>query len=331
MVSNWYSPVMHGLTVFMGMGEPLDNYSNVVEACRSLLDRKRWNLAHGRVTVSTVGLTSQIRKLTRDLPEVSLALSLHAPNQTMRTSIVPTAKRYPIEDLIQALDEHMMAYMHQRRERLKREGRLTVNGGGSDNNNNNKGEYTAEERIQESARRRAMIEYVMLQGHTSSFEAAHELGKLCENRHLVVNLIPYNATDVKDKLQCPSREHMEEFRRIVSSYGTFCTIRKTMGADIASACGQLITQKDKEKAAGNPTVGDIEDAGRAINNTGTQNVVKKRSVARRDMSTDDKETSNEVPSSSDLEAFIRPLAVATSVAATCFVVSALLYLRQRRR
>ena len=72
-----------------------------------------------------------------------------------------------------------------------------------------------------------------MEGETSSFECAHQLGKLCENRHLVVNLIPYNATDVKDKLRCPSGPHMREFRNIVASYGTFCTIRRTMGADIA--------------------------------------------------------------------------------------------------
>merc|ERR1712166_1232817 len=75
--------------------------------------------------------------------------------------------------------------------------------------------YTVEERIKESSRRRAMIEYIMLTGETSSFECAHQLGKLCENRHLLVNLIPYNPTDVKDKLQCPSDEHMLEFRNIV--------------------------------------------------------------------------------------------------------------------
>ena len=129
-----------GIKFFVvGMGEPLDNYNNVVAACRALMDRKRWNLAHGRITVSTVGLISQIRKLTKELPEVSLALSLHAPNQAARTAIVPTATRYPIDQLIDALDNHMMAY-------------LTKSVGES---------YTDEERIKEGTRRRAMIEYVM--------------------------------------------------------------------------------------------------------------------------------------------------------------------------
>lgn len=127
--------------VFMGMGEPLNNYNHVVEACRCLIDRKRWNMAHGRVTVSTVGVTPRIRDLTRDLPEVGLALSLHAPNQAMRSEIVPAAKAYKIEALIEALDGHMMAYLKKRE--------------------TNGHVYTEEERIKESTRRRAMIEYVM--------------------------------------------------------------------------------------------------------------------------------------------------------------------------
>ena len=125
--------------VFMGMGEPLNNYNNVVEACRCLIDRKRWNFAHGKITVSTVGVTPRIHDLTKDLPEVCLALSLHAPNQAMRSDIVPAARAYKIEGLIDALDNHMMAYLKKR----SSEG------------------YTEEERIKESTRRRAMIEYVM--------------------------------------------------------------------------------------------------------------------------------------------------------------------------
>jgi sorting nexin-8 len=128
--------------VFMGMGEPLNNYDNVVEACRSLIDHKRWHLAQGKVTVSTVGVTPRIRDLTRDLPQVNLALSLHAPNQKMRTEIVPAAKAYKIEGLIDALDNHMMAF-------LKKPADGNVN------------EFTPEQRLKESTKKRAMIEYVM--------------------------------------------------------------------------------------------------------------------------------------------------------------------------
>ena len=114
-----------------GMGEPLDNYTNVVTACRAFIDRRRWNLAHGRVTVSTVGIASKIRQLTKDLPEVCLALSLHAPNQKLRSEIVPTAKHYPIEDMIDALHGHM------------------------------RGTHNRSPDGRSSTRRRAMIEYVM--------------------------------------------------------------------------------------------------------------------------------------------------------------------------
>ena len=67
-------------------------------------------------------------------------------------------------------------------------------------------------------------------GETSTYECAHQLGKLCENRHIVVNLIPYNSTDVKDKLVCPSEDHVKIFQNIVSTYGVLCFIRRTMGA-----------------------------------------------------------------------------------------------------
>ncbi|KAI2503985.1 hypothetical protein MHU86_10482 [Fragilaria crotonensis] len=279
--------------VFMGMGEPLNNYANVVEACRCLIDRKRWNFAFGKITVSTVGVTPRIRDLTRDLPEVCLALSLHAPNQEMRSAIVPAANAYKIEGLIEALDNHMMAYLKKRFS----------------------GDYTDEERIKESTRRRAMIEYVMLEGPTSSLECAHQLGKLCQNRHLLVNLIPYNQTDVKDKLRCPSEQHMRQFQDIVSSYNTFCTIRRTMGADIASACGQLVVQTAKEV--------DIEDAVRSKTEitVSTRTTAVKRSPVS---PATDKKVKDD-----DLNRFVKPLAIATSIAAACFVVSATVFLRQR--
>lgn len=145
--------------VFMGMGEPLDNYINVVEACRAMIDRKRWNLAHGRVTVSTVGIASKIRQLTKELPEVSLALSLHAPNQRLRSQIVPTAKNYPIEDMIDALDGHMKAYLEARVTAANMEHRSEMSI--IDANIGHRSEMSKRLREKESSRRRAMIEYVM--------------------------------------------------------------------------------------------------------------------------------------------------------------------------
>jgi hypothetical protein len=180
----------------------------------------------------------------------------------------------------------------------------------------------------------------MLEGDTSTLKCAHELGKLCENRQLVVNLIPYNQTDVKDKLCCPSHAHMMEFRDIVASYGSFCTIRRTMGADIGSACGQLITSREKKQAeadssaaaadVGVTTMGDIEDA--ADDKFAKQKKESSRVVGSKP-TTEDNVDDDSASSTykGDLEQWIRPLATATVVAASCFLVSSVLVLRQRRR
>ena len=298
--------------VFMGMGEPLDNYTHVVEACKVLLDPGRWNLRHGHVTVSTVGLVSQIRKLTKELPQVNLALSLHAPNQEDRQAICPTAKQYPIKDLIDALDGHMMAYLGNTK---KKQGTT----------------FTQAERFKESSKRRAMIEYVMLEGPTSTLQSAHQLGKLTENRLLVVNLIPYNQTNADDKLRCPPREHIEEFRTIVASYGSICTIRRTMGADIDSACGQLITLKEEAEAANHnkDVVKDIEDSSGVVA-THTKERAATTVSKRNESSNRDIETTEE-NSVDDLERWIQPLAMATAVAGACFLAASALYFRQARR
>lgn len=199
-------------------------------------------------------------------------------------------------------------------------------------NRYNGAEYTYADRTNESKKRRAMIEYVMLDGTTSSLECAHQLGKLCENRQLLVNLIPYNQTDVKDALRCPSEDHMKEFQNIVSSYNTLCTIRRTMGADIASACGQLVVAKNK---AGHRNV-DIEDVGI---DTSRHEVVGSKSVAlmKEGIETKTKNTvvekskSKKLDTKVDLERWIKPLMVATALAASSFVISSILYFSHRWR
>ncbi len=269
--------------------------------------------------MSTVGIVDKIRKLTEDLPEVNLAVSLHAPNQDMRTSIVPSAKRYPIEELIDALDNHMMTFVSKQRQRQTRHSNENPQNG-EYVEHGMKDSYSLDERTQESTRRRAMVEYVMLEGPTSSIEAAHELGKLCEGRQLVVNLIPYNQTDVRDQLRCPSEDHMQAFRNIVASYGSFCTIRRTMGADIDSACGQLVTLENKHKIR---RVTDIEDVGASLTKdvsiTSNQNTVSKAENV--DIALD---------IHIDFEQRINVLAFATMVSAACFVATTFLYLQKRK-
>ena len=285
------------------MGEPLNNFENVIEACRGMIDRRRWNLSHNRVTVSTVGVTPKMRKLTKDLPEVNLALSLHAPNQPMREAIVPTARMYPIEDMVEALDEHMMALEKSRN-----------------------GMYGSAERKSASKKKRAMIEYVMLEGDTSSFECAHQLGRLTENRHLVVNLIPYNQTDVKDKLRCPSEKHMREFQRIVTSYGSFCFIRRTMGADIAGACGQLVVSKKNQSNDSND-IEEIPFPGKKLTSERVIEGTKKPRIRKKASSI---EKGNNDEEGFNAEKWVRPLAIGTAIAASCFTVSLIMFVSKRK-
>ena len=150
-------------------------------------------------------------------------------------------------------------------------------------------------------------------------------------------MIPYNATDVKDKLQCPSKGHMQKFRDIVASYGTFCTIRRTMGADIASACGQLV-QKNKEEDASPETTTetvDIEDTiGMGSSKpAGERPAVTKASGA--DKLADNKREFSpkaswlESLSTEDLDQWTNGLAITAAISASCFVASSLLFMRRR--
>jgi len=91
--------------VFMGMGEPLDNYDEVVAACRVMIDKDLFGLATHRVTVSTSGLVPEIDRLGKDLP-VRLAISLHSPDDVKRSTLMPINRRYPLDELKRALLEY---------------------------------------------------------------------------------------------------------------------------------------------------------------------------------------------------------------------------------
>jgi adenine C2-methylase RlmN of 23S rRNA A2503 and tRNA A37 len=86
------------------MGEPLKNYDAVLNAIRGMTDANRFGLAPSRITLSTVGVVPAMLQLTRDIPQIQLALSLHAPTQELRQKIVPTAKSWPLDKLIEACD-----------------------------------------------------------------------------------------------------------------------------------------------------------------------------------------------------------------------------------
>ncbi|MBI3236147.1 MAG: 23S rRNA (adenine(2503)-C(2))-methyltransferase RlmN [Chlamydiales bacterium] len=92
--------------VFMGMGEPFENYENVLKAIRLLIDPLRLNISQRRITVSTVGVIEGISRFMQEDLSVNLVLSLHAPNQHIRKKIIPYARKYPIEDVIRSMLEY---------------------------------------------------------------------------------------------------------------------------------------------------------------------------------------------------------------------------------
>jgi adenine C2-methylase RlmN of 23S rRNA A2503 and tRNA A37 len=94
---------------WQGMGEPLSNYEAVRAAVLAMTDSERFGLGRAHVTVSTVGVVPRIRQLATDLPGVSLALSLHAPDQSLRASLVPSARAYPLDRIMSAVRDYQAA------------------------------------------------------------------------------------------------------------------------------------------------------------------------------------------------------------------------------
>ena len=201
--------------VFMGMGEPLNNYENVLTSCRTFTDQKTFSLAGNSITVSTVGVVEGIRKLARDAPWVRLAFSLHSPEQDTRTEIIPSGHRYPLPTIIDAID------------------------------------YFADK-----SKSKVMIEFTVLKGTNDSVDVASKMGQLLQGKNVVINLIPYNPTEVDQEFQVPEPEAIEAMWQIlVKKHGLKCTIRQQHGVDIGGACGQLALQQ-----TGGTLLPDIEDA-----------------------------------------------------------------------
>jgi len=221
MYANKYEKISN--IVFMGMGEPLHNYSAVVGAILAMSDNRRFNLAQSRITLSTVGIVNKLIQLTDEAPMVSVALSLHAPTQELRQQIVPAAKVYKLEKLMEAVDYYLNS----------------------------------------KANRRILVEYVMLAGVNDSIATAHDLGKLVGDRNMHVNLIPYNPTDVPITYHPPSEEQTQAFYRVlIDEYKIFTTVRQHHGRDIDGACGQLALKVGQQRGGDScrdGQIGDIED------------------------------------------------------------------------
>ncbi|QDY42702.1 bifunctional tRNA (adenosine(37)-C2)-methyltransferase TrmG/ribosomal RNA large subunit methyltransferase RlmN [Candidatus Pantoea soli] len=185
--------------VMMGMGEPLLNLNNVVPAMDIMLDDFGFGLSKRRVTLSTSGVVPALDKLG-DMIDVALAISLHAPNDTIRDEIVPINKKYNIEAFLGAVKRYI--------------GKSNANQG------------------------RVTIEYVMLDHINDSTDNAHELAALLKDTPCKINLIPWNPFPGAPYGRS-SNSRIDRFSKVLMEYGFTTIVRKTRGDDIDAACGQL--------------------------------------------------------------------------------------------
>lgn len=192
--------------VLMGMGEPMNNYDNVREAIFTLHDPDGFNLGWRNFSISTCGIIPGINKQAIDMPQVNLAISLHAANNTLRDSLVPINKQYPLEKLIETC--------HQYAQKTNRKIFF---------------EYTLLKDI-----------------NNSDSQAQELAKLLLINKLFHVNIIKYNYTGfvnpkTKQPFTAASQKEMEIFKDKLLKAGIPTTIRQSYGDDIDAACGQLAT------------------------------------------------------------------------------------------
>jgi len=191
--------------VMMGMGEPLMNFDNVVRAMSIMRDDLGYGLANKRVTLSTAGMVPMIDRLG-EVSDVSLAVSLHAANDALRTELVPLNKKYPIAELMEACARYAQR---------KRGESIT-------------------------------FEYTLMKDVNDQPQHARELARLMrdfDNRLQMkdaakVNLIPFNPFP-GTRFERPDDAAIRRFQKLLNESGRIAPVRRTRGDDIDAACGQL--------------------------------------------------------------------------------------------
>ncbi len=193
--------------VMMGMGEPLLNFENVVDAMNIMMADFGYGISKRRVTLSTAGVVPKIDQL-RSVTDVALAISLHAPTDELRNTLVPVNRKYPISELLAACQRYLVGL---------------------------------------GERRKITVEYTLIDGVNDRPEQASQLARLLRDLPCKINLIPFNPFPLSDYRRSP-RKTVLAFQAILINAGYTATIRSTRGEDIDAACGQLVGQvEDKTR------------------------------------------------------------------------------------
>jgi 23S rRNA (adenine2503-C2)-methyltransferase len=188
--------------VMMGMGEPLLNFDNVVSAMDLMMEDLAYGISKRKVTLSTSGVVPALDRLA-EVSEVSLAVSLHAPNDELRSQLVPINRKYPIQMLLNSARNYIAA--------------------------------------QRDSKRVVTIEYTLIAGVNDQVSQARELAVLLADFPCKINLIPFN-TFAQSHYERPSGNAVSRFWQVLVDAGYIVTIRTTRGDDIDAACGQLVGQ-----------------------------------------------------------------------------------------
>jgi 23S rRNA (adenine2503-C2)-methyltransferase len=188
--------------VMMGMGEPLQNYSNLVPALKIMLDDHAYGLSRRRTTVSTSGVVPMIERLGLEAP-VALALSLHAPNDALRDELVPLNRKYPIAQVLEACKGYL---------RYAPRDFVTL-------------EYCLLDGVNDQE--------VHVNALIDLLRPTKGANYPCK-----INLIPFNPFK-ESGLKRSSLAQIKRFSDTLLDAGLVCTVRKTRGEDIDAACGQL--------------------------------------------------------------------------------------------
>ncbi len=183
--------------VMMGIGEPLDNYDNVLRFLKLVSDENGLNLSLRHLSLSTCGLVERIYQLADLKLGLTLSISLHAPNDEIRSKTMPINRKYSIDELLTACRY-----------------------------------YT------DVTRRRISFEYALIRGVNDSEKDARELSTKLRGMLCHVNLIPVNRVEETD-YHASTQSNVLRFQRLLLSLGINTTVRRTLGADINAACGQL--------------------------------------------------------------------------------------------
>ncbi|NOH98081.1 bifunctional tRNA (adenosine(37)-C2)-methyltransferase TrmG/ribosomal RNA large subunit methyltransferase RlmN [Vibrio sp. 99-70-13A1] len=186
--------------VMMGMGEPLLNMKNLIPSLEIMLDDLGFSLSKRRVTVSTSGVVSGLDQMTDNI-DVALAISLHAPNDALRSEIMPINDRWDIQDFLASVRRYIAS------------------------SNANRGKVT--------------VEYVLLDRVNDDMDHARELAELMKGTPCKINLIPFNPYP-GSPYKKPSNSRIDRFQKTLMEYNYTVTVRKTRGDDIDAACGQLV-------------------------------------------------------------------------------------------